>query len=210
MQTQEKTVLLCVVKDSYQTLSADAVAEFKSSSSRFIAYAYNIETPAQAEFKLKSLRAEHHSARHICYAYRIGVDGEITRCNDDGEPSGTAGRPIMGALLSAGVSYVLVAVVRYFGGVLLGTSGLINAYSTASAAALEAAGQRQIIVGVDIIAKVDYPLLNSVMKIIKRRELQAQPVEYCGEKCAVVINVRLSELGSVTSELETIENIKII
>lgn len=197
---------MCV--DSYNTASKEAMAEFKDRGSRFIAYAYAVDNEAQTVQIIARLRALHHSARHICFAYRIGAAGEVCRLNDDGEPSGTAARLIMGAILSAGVTCVMVVVVRYFGGVLLGTSGLINAYKTAAKDAIEAAGVRTVIVGRNVNVEVDYEQLNEVMRVVKREELLCTAPQYNEERCVVVINVRLSKLDAISRELEKIEKIK--
>ena len=121
---------------TYSTIAAHVQAEIKDKGSRFIAYAYPIQSVAQVKQYVDALREEHHKARHWCYAYRLGVDGLQFRANDDGEPSGSAGRPILGQIDSAGLTDVLVVVVRYFGGTLLGVPGLIQAYKNSTAEAL--------------------------------------------------------------------------
>lgn len=124
---------------TYKTITSPTQAEFKDKGSRFIAFAYPIRTLADVKKYLDPLKEEHHKARHWCYAYRLGVDGTQFRANDDGEPSGSAGRPILGQIDSVGVTDVLVVVVRYFGGTLLGVPGLIHAYKEATAQALAVA-----------------------------------------------------------------------
>ncbi len=188
-------------KDSYYTIAGDAVGEIRERSSRFIAYAYGVKSAAEAEAKVAQLRKEHHSARHWCYAYRIGVEGSVNRVNDDGEPSGTAGRPIMGRLLSAELSDVLVVVVRYFGGILLGTSGLIAAYGDATIAVLEEAGRVEVVKKEWVTIEVDFARLDRVMKIAKQRELSVAPIEYQGSECRVSIEVRESEVQELRDEL---------
>ena len=116
---------------TYQTLKSPIQAEFKDKGSRFLAFAYPVQTAEQVKKHVDDLRQEHHKARHWCYAYRLGVDGNQFRANDDGEPSGSAGRPILGQIDSFELTDVLVVVVRYFGGVKLGTGGLVRAYSDA-------------------------------------------------------------------------------
>ncbi len=125
--------------ETYQTLSAPNQAEFKDKGSRFIAFAYPIRSTEEVKQYVDTLRQEHHKARHWCYAYRLGVDGNQFRANDDGEPSGSAGRPILGQIDSAELTDVLVVVVRYFGGTLLGVPGLIHAYKTSTQMALQSA-----------------------------------------------------------------------
>src|ERR1700704_2284357 len=123
--------------DVYQTISQQSLAEFKDRGSRFLAYAYPVKTVDEFKEKLQLLKKEHPKAVHHCFAYRIGLDGNNFRVNDDGEPSGSAGRPILGQIDSKQLTNVLVIVVRYFGGTLLGVPGLINAYKTTAALALQ-------------------------------------------------------------------------
>src|SRR5690242_1989774 len=120
----------------YRTLAANTTGEFKDRGSKFLAYAYPIQTTKDVKEHIQALKKEHPKAVHYCYAYRIGTDGKEFRANDDGEPSGSAGRPILGQIDSSGLTNVLVVVVRYFGGTLLGVPGLINAYKTATMEAL--------------------------------------------------------------------------
>src|SRR5690554_122122 len=124
------------MKDTYRTISKPSEGYYKDKGSRFLAYAYPVETEAETRELLMQLKKEHHSARHHCYAWRLGAENPAYRANDDGEPSSTAGRPILGQLLAYDVTNVFIVVVRYFGGTLLGTSGLINAYKAAAADAL--------------------------------------------------------------------------
>lgn len=187
--------------DSYYTIEHQAVSEIKEKASRFIAYAYPVTSIEQAMEIIAQIKKEHYSARHHCYAYRIGVGGAINRFNDDGEPSGTAGRPMMGRMLSVDVSDLLVVVVRYFGGILLGTSGLIAAYGDATSAVLEEAGRVEKVLREWVRVKVEYSELDKVMKIIKRRELKVAPIEYEGASCVVSIEVRLNEKESLIEEL---------
>ncbi len=191
-------------KDSYYTIGHDAVSEIRERSSRFIAYAYVVKSAQEAEAYVSLLRSEHHSARHWCYAYRIGVEGAVNRANDDGEPSGTAGRPIMGRLLSAELSDVLVVVVRYFGGILLGTSGLISAYSEATTEVLACAGRVEVVKKEWVSCEVDFAKLDRVMKIAKQRELKVAPIEYIGSLCQVSIEVRKSEAEGLKDELDRV------
>ena len=125
--------------DTYRTVAAASSAEFKDKGSRFIAFAYPIRRADEVKSLLEPLRQSHHKARHWCYAYRVGTDGLQFRANDDGEPAGSAGRPILGQIDSAALTDVLVVVVRYFGGTLLGVPGLIHAYKTATALVLQQA-----------------------------------------------------------------------
>jgi len=123
------------MQDQYQTIFESSIGEFKDRGSKFIAYAYPVYTEKDWQKHLEEVKKLHFKARHHCYAYRLGLDGNQFRANDDGEPSGTAGRPILGQIDSFGLTNVFVVVVRYFGGTKLGTSGLINAYRESTATA---------------------------------------------------------------------------
>lgn len=126
-----------LIKDTYQILSSPSEGEYKEKGSKFLAYAYPVRSIEEVAYYQAEVKDMHPKARHFCYAYRIGIEGEIYRTNDDGEPSGTAGKPIYGQFLSHDISDVLIIVVRYFGGTKLGASGLIHAYKTAAHEALE-------------------------------------------------------------------------
>ena len=127
------------IQDTYRSIAARSEGLYKDNGSRFLAFACPVETEEEVKEIVDALRKEYHDARHHCFAYRLGLDGARWRANDDGEPSGSAGRPILGQIDSAGLSDVLVVVVRYFGGVKLGIPGLIRAYKTATQEALAAA-----------------------------------------------------------------------
>ena len=160
-------------KDSYLTLAAPVQTAMRERSSKFLTYAYPVTDEEQIRTHLEALRKEFYDATHHCYAYRLGPQGEVFRANDDGEPSGTAGKPILGQLLSQEVTDCLVVVIRYFGGTKLGVSGLIQAYREATQEVLEAA---EIVERtVDSIIQVDfsYMAMNGVMQ----RELYTSGVE---------------------------------
>lgn len=153
--------------ETYQTISAANQAEFKDKGSRFIAFAYPINSTEAVKNHLDALRQTHHKARHCCYAYRLGIDGTQFRANDDGEPAGSAGRPILGQIDSANLTDVLVVVVRYFGGTLLGVSGLIHAYKTSTAMALQTADVIQKNIEKTLFLRCDYPHLPEVLRLAK-------------------------------------------
>lgn len=158
-------------KDQYQTLSGPSYGEFRDRGSKFLAYAFPAYTEEDWQAHLLSVKKEHSKARHHCYAYRLGTDHNNFRANDDGEPSGTAGRPILGQIDSFQLSNVMVIVVRYFGGTLLGTSGLINAYKLSTAAAFEA-GEIILKTVEDIYTlSFHYGLMSQVMNAVKKLEL---------------------------------------
>lgn len=155
-------------QDYYYTIEKAAVAEFKDRGSKFIAYAFPIEAVADFKKRLDELKKEHPKAVHHCFAYRIGLDGNVFRVSDDGEPSGTAGKPILGQADSKQLTNIAIIVVRYFGGTLLGVPGLIKAYKTSASMALQVTPivQKQV----EVIYKIqfDYTQLNEVMMIIKQ------------------------------------------
>ncbi len=159
-------------KDTYQSISGPSEGEYKEKGSKFLAYAYPISSLKDFEFYLEEVKSMHPKARHHCYAYRIGIDGDLFRANDDGEPSGTAGKPILGQLLSKEVSDVLVVVVRYFGGTKLGASGLIHAYKTATFDAISKANLMDKILSDSFKLSFDYGEMGHVMNVIKSLGLE--------------------------------------
>ncbi len=152
----------------YQTIEKEGVAEFKDRGSRFIAYAFPISGTEDFKKRLKQLKEEHPKAVHHCFAYRVGTDGNNFRSSDDGEPSGSAGRPILGQIDSKGITNTAVVVVRYFGGTLLGVPGLINAYKSATSSALQSSSIVKKPVVVNYRLQFDYTIMNDVMRIIKK------------------------------------------
>ena len=160
---------------TYRTLELPIQAEFKDKGSRFLAFVYPVQTAEQVKKHVDDLRQEHHKARHWCYAYRLGVDGNQFRANDDGEPSGSAGRPIFGQIDSFELTDVLVVVVRYFGGTLLGVPGLIHAYKTSTQMALENAQIIEKNIEKTVRIRCEYPYLNEAIRIAKNH--QAEMIE---------------------------------
>jgi uncharacterized YigZ family protein len=154
----------------YQTIEKESLAEFKDRGSRFLAYAFPISSADDFKQRLKELKEEHPKAVHHCFAYRVGTDGNNFRSSDDGEPSGTAGRPILGQIDSKELTNTAIVVARYFGGTLLGVPGLINAYKTAASFALQLNAIVKKPVFVNYRLQFDYTILNDVMRIIKKNE----------------------------------------
>ncbi|MSP07268.1 MAG: YigZ family protein [Chitinophagaceae bacterium] len=152
----------------YNTIEQTAMAEFKDRGSKFIAYAYPAQSIDHCKKLVAQLKKEHAKAVHHCFAYRMGVDGLIFRVSDDGEPAGTAGRPILGQIDSKELTNILVVVVRYFGGSLLGVPGLINAYKTATSLALQLTPQIQKAVELNYEINFDYHQMNEVMMVLKQ------------------------------------------
>lgn len=155
---------------TYTTIEAATTALFKDRGSKFLAYAYPINEENDVKIKLKELKAEHPKAVHHCYAYRIGVEGNRYRTVDDGEPSGSAGKPILGQIDSACLTNVVVIVVRYFGGTLLGVPGLINAYKTATVEALNLAVKKERWIEKRVDLSFDYNVLNEVKYLLQQSE----------------------------------------
>ena len=182
-----------VIKDAYKSIAARSEGLFKDNGSRFIAFAFPVETPDQVKDIVDSLKKEYHDARHHCYAYRLGYQGDVFRANDDGEPSGSAGRPILGQIDSLGLSDVLVVVVRYFGGIKLGIPGLIRAYKTSTADALAAATVIEKVAGKNFRLDFDYMSMNAVMKVLKDMGLPQGGQDF-GATCSLRTRVRLAAL----------------
>ncbi len=188
-------------KDTYKSIAGPAEGLFKDNGSRFIALAFPVETEAEVKETVQRLKKEYHDARHHCYAYRLGLDGEPWRANDDGEPTGSAGRPILGQIDSDGLSDVLVVVVRYFGGIKLGIPGLIRAYRTSTADALANARVVEKVAGRWYTLRFPYDDLPSVMKLAKDLDLPQRAQSFLAE-CSLEVRVRLS------SEQDFLERIK--
>lgn len=177
--------------DAYKSIASPSEGLFKDNGSRFIALAYPVGTEEEVREIVNGLRKEYHDARHHCYAYRLGYKRDIFRASDDGEPSGSAGRPILGQIDSLGLSDVLVVVVRYFGGIKLGIPGLIRAYKSSSADALSRAGIIEKIAARRFRLHFDYLSMNAVMKVLKDMDLPQSGQQF-GEKCSLEVRVRLS------------------
>lgn len=154
----------------YKTIENKCTGEFRDRGSKFFAYAYPIKTVDEVKERVKALKKEHPKAVHHCLAFRIGTDGTLYRANDDGEPSGSAGRPILGQIDSAELTNIAVIVVRYFGGSLLGVPGLINAYKTATEEALKNAVVTEHWIEKDIELSFDYPQIGEVLHLLKQYE----------------------------------------
>ena len=193
--------------DSYKTLAAPAETLHKARNSKFFAFAYPVSSVEEVKPLLDALRKKFYDATHHCYAYRIGADGASVRTNDDGEPSGTAGKPILGQLLSCGVTDCLVVVVRYFGGTKLGVPGLIDAYRQATASVLDVA--EIVSRTVDSVFEVVFPYvnINDVMKIIK--DIQPRVVSQNFDTiCSMTLAIRQSLADRLTARLAAADGIQ--
>ncbi len=189
------------MKDSFLTLSSSSEGLLKDRGSKFIAYAFPVQSIEDVENRLSDVRKEHHSARHHCYAYRLGVDGEQYRANDDGEPSGSAGKPIHGQLLSFEITNALVVVVRYFGGVKLGVGGLIQAYKGAAKEALTQGKLKEVIIYSNIRLTFAYGSMNAAMQLVNQFDLKIYSQQFDND-CLMLVGVRRSKRNEIHSKLE--------
>ncbi|WP_179414188.1 IMPACT family protein [Mucilaginibacter sp. E4BP6] len=190
--------------DTYLTLGKPSEAIFRDRGSKFLAFAYPINAEADVKAILTALKTEHPKANHHCWAMRQGIDRSIFRINDDGEPSGTAGRPILNTLLSRNITNILVVVVRYFGGTLLGVPGLINAYKTATEEALNIAVIIEKTLDDTYVIGFNYQQMNDIMKIIKEDNLTILEQQF-DNNCMVKIAIRKMQVNRSINKLEKIE-----
>ncbi len=194
--------------DTYRTITEPAEGIFRDKGSKFIAYAYPFRDESTLKDIIAELKAAHPKARHHCWAYRLSPDRSVFRVNDDGEPSGTAGRPILNVLLSQDVTNIIVVVVRYFGGTLLGVPGLINAYKTATLEALESVDIVERTVNDVYAVHFDYLQMNDVMKIVKEQELKVLSQNF-DTSCTIHVEMRKLQVNEVVGKLETMEGIEV-
>ena len=190
--------------DTFKSIASPSEGLFKDNGSRFIALAYPVESEAQVKEIVSSLKKEYHDARHHCYAYRLGHRGDIFRANDDGEPSGSAGRPILGQIDSAGLSDVLVVVVRYFGGIKLGIPGLIRAYKTSTSDALVSARVIEKTACRNFRLRFAYLSMNDAMKLVKDLSLAVTAQDF-GLECLLDLRVRLDSVDDFLERAGKIE-----
>jgi uncharacterized YigZ family protein len=195
--------------DTYTTIAQPTEGIFRDRGSKFLAFAYPVSSDSEIKPIVAHLKAEHPKANHHCWAIRLGIDRSVFRVNDDGEPSGTAGRPILNTLLSKNITNVLVVVVRYFGGTLLGVPGLINAYKAATEAALSEAQLIEKTVNDIYTITFDYLEMNDVMRIIKDEQLQI--IEQHSElNCDIRFSVRKTQVEQVMSKLNKVSGVKVV
>ncbi len=180
-----------MLTDSYQTIASPSEGEYKEKGSKFLAYAYPMDAESDLDGFMASLRDIHPKARHYCYAYKLGLDGTRFRANDDGEPSGTAGKPIYGQILSFGLTNVCIIVIRYFGGTKLGASGLIHAYKEASKAALDNAAIIEKYLYISYQLTFGYDHMGHIMNALKDPDIEITDKVF-EDHCVVNIQIRLS------------------
>jgi uncharacterized YigZ family protein len=194
--------------DQYLTIEHISEGTFRDRGSKFIAKAIPVSTETQVKQELDALRKQYFDATHHCYAYVLGSDKSAWRVNDDGEPSGTAGRPIHGQIQSADLTNILVVVIRYYGGTKLGVSGLINAYKTAAREAISQARIRNCIVKEVYRVEYEYPQMNEVMRILKEDRADVLFSDF-GMKCVVDFAIRRMESAKVCTRISRLSSLKI-
>lgn len=192
--------------DTYKTIASFSEGIYKEKGSKFIAKAYPVSSQDDIKPILEKLRKEHHEARHHCYAWMLGLDKTNYRVNDDGEPSGTAGKPILGQINSAGLTNILIVVIRYFGGTLLGVSGLINAYRSASVEAIRNAHIELRTMQSYYELEFPYIAMNDVMKVLKEENL-GQSDQRFDTECRIIVNFRVSSKEKILGRLSRIEGL---
>lgn len=192
--------------DTYKTITDKAEGIYTEKRSKFIAIALPVRSVEDVKACLEEYQKKYYDARHVCYAYMLGPERKEFRANDNGEPSGTAGKPILGQINSNGLTDILVIVVRYFGGIKLGTSGLIVAYK---AAAAEAIGNAEVVertVDTTIGFRFEYPLMNEVMRIVKEEGPEIVSQGYDND-CLMTLRIRLSLMPKLKARLEKVEGL---
>ena len=192
--------------DTYRTIRQVAEGYYSEKRSRFISYAIPVRTLEEVKERLREYRKRYFDARHVCWAYMLGPDRSTFRANDDGEPSSTAGKPILGQINSNELTDILIVVVRYFGGIELGTSGLIVAYRTAAAEAIAAAEIEERTVDVDVTIAFEYPFLNGVMRVVKEENptVVSQRFEM---DCEMTLRIRAGSVERLRQRLSKVETV---
>ena len=196
------------IQDSFKSIAAESRGLFKDNGSRFIAHAYPVETEEEVKEIVAALKKEYYDARHHVYAYRLGYLGDKFRANDDGEPSGSSGRPVLGQIDSNELSDILVVVVRYFGGIKLGIPGLIRAYKTATADAIANAEIVEKIACKRYKVHFGYMGMNSVMKVFKDMSLDQKNQQFDME-CSMETSVRLSQVDTFLERIQDVEGCRV-
>lgn len=194
--------------DTYHTITSRSEGLFKDRGSKFIALAVPVHSEEDVKQNLEEIRKDFHDARHHCYAYILGLDRSAHRYNDDGEPSGTAGRPIFGQLQSFDMTNTLIVVVRYFGGTKLGVPGLINAYKTAAKEALQNATIIEKTINDQYLLTYEYPLMNEVMRVVKDEGLDVVEQDF-QLNCKLTIQVRKMESNKIYERFRKIHGVQI-
>ena len=193
-----------MAEDTFKTITDRAEGYYTEKRSKFISYAVPVRSVEEVKEELAKYRKEYYDARHVCWAYMLGPDRKTFRANDDGEPSSTAGKPILGQINSNELTDILILVIRYFGGIELGTSGLIVAYRTAAAEAIAAATIEERTVDEDITVVFEYPYLNSIMRIVKE-DAPTVIAQKCDMDCEMTLRIRKGEAERLKNRLAKVE-----
>ncbi len=194
-------------EDVYKTIEGRSDALYTEKRSKFIAIALPVRTHEEIKSHIDAFQKQYYDARHVCYAYMLGPDRKDFRANDNGEPSGTAGKPILGQILSNELTDILIVVVRYFGGIKLGTSGLIVAYKASAAEAIAAAVIIEKTVDKEVTFLFEYPFMNSVMRIVKEEEPEILSQSYDMD-CRMTLRIRSSLMPRLCARLEKVETLR--
>lgn len=194
--------------DTFLTIEREGTGKFTEQKSRFLSFAYHVTTAEEAKAKLKALANEYHDARHVCWAYMIGPERTEWQSNDNGEPSGTAGKPILGQINSLGLTDVAIGVVRYFGGIKLGTPGLTAAYKEAAALALEASGIKECVREKEISFTFPYLAMNDVMKVVKSSGATIVSQQF-DNSCSMTLSIRLDEAEALEHRIDGISGVSL-
>lgn len=200
---------MMIQEDTYKTIIGVAEGIYTEKRSKFIAIAIPVHTVEEIKQHLDIYQKKYYDSRHVCYAYMLGHERKDFRANDNGEPSGTAGKPILGQINSNGLTDILIVVVRYFGGIKLGTSGLIVAYKAAAAEAIANATIIEKTVDDEIAVAFEYPFMNDVMRIVKEEEPEILEQSYDMD-CLMKLRIRRSMMGKLRARLEKVETARII
>ena len=195
-------------EDTYKTILSPSEALYTEKRSKFIAIAYPVRTLDDIKLHIDAAQKKYYDARHVCYAYMLGSKRTEFRSNDNGEPSGTAGKPILGQINSNSLTDILIIVVRYFGGIKLGTGGLIVAYRAAAAEAIAAAEQIEKTVDEEVTVLFEYPFMNDVMRIVKEEEPEIVAQSYDMD-CSMTLRIRQSMMPRLRARLEKVETARI-
>ena len=200
---------MMIQEDTYKTIIGVAEGIYTEKRSKFIAIAIPVHTVEEIKQHLDIYQKKYYDARHVCYAYMLGHERKDFRANDNGEPSGTAGKPILGQINSNGLTDILIVVVRYFGGIKLGTSGLVVAHKAAAAEAIANATIIEKTVDDEIAVAFEYPFMNDVMRIVKEEEPEILEQSYDMD-CLMKLRIRRSMMEKLRARLEKVETARII
>ncbi len=192
--------------DTYRTIKAASEGAYSEKRSKFLAFAMPVRSVEEVKQIVAEYQKKYYDARHVCYAYMLGAERKEFRANDNGEPSGTAGKPILGQINSNELTDILIVVVRYFGGVKLGTSGLIVAYRLAAAEAIAAAEIVEKTVDEDVTFHFEYPFMNDVMRIVKEEEPQIVVQDFYND-CTMTLRIRKDSMPRLKARLEKVSSL---